>query len=220
MAIHSKKDENLRRRRESLGHVKLHLDDLERLVEEWERWSSSLTISVGDGVTADFVEDLANATKAEMTQLVVKTENPSVTISLRRHKAEFSYLSTSQDLPIINNFRTSINPYKLRTPYYRLRSFWWVVYLLLSTTTVMAVAKVDNWNAPVWPLFLPYGALVFLLFWFLYSFGRMRGGSSTRIVRGKKVSPGWQKAKALTYWVFPPSALVLGVLLGKYFHKA
>lgn len=220
MAIHSKKDEHLRRHRESLGHVKLHLNDLEQLVEDWEGWCSTLTISVGDGVTADFVEDLVDATKSEMTHLVVRTENPSVTISLRRHMAEFSYLSSSQDSPVINNFRASIKPYKLRTPYYRLRSFWWVVYLLLSTSTVLAVAKVDNWNAPVWPLLLPYGVLVFLIFWFFYSFGKMRSRSSTRIMRGKKISPSWQKAKNLTYWVFPPSALALGVLLGKYFHKS
>ena len=187
MPIHSKNGEHLRRCRESLGHVKLHLDDLERLVENWERWCGSLTISVGDGVTADFVEDLADATKSEITHLVIRTENPSITISLRRHKAEFSYLLNSQDLPAVNNFRESIKPYKLRTPYYRLRSFWWVVYLLLTTTTVLAVAKVDNWNAPVWPILLPYGALLFLIFWFFYSFGKMRRRSSTRILRGKKV---------------------------------
>jgi hypothetical protein len=33
MAIHSKKDDHLRRRRESLGHMKIHLDDLEALVK-------------------------------------------------------------------------------------------------------------------------------------------------------------------------------------------
>ena len=186
MAIHSKKEEHVRRRRESLGHLKIHLDELENLVDEWERRCSDLTISVGDGITADFVEDLADATKSEIAHLVIQTENPVVTISLRRHKAELSYLSSAEDLTVINEFRASIQPFRLRTPYYRLRSFWWMIYLLLSTTAVLAVANIDNWNAPVWPIYLPYGALIFLIFWFFYSLGKMQRRSSTRIVRGKR----------------------------------
>lgn len=219
MAIHSKKDEHLRRRRESLGHLKFHLEDLERLVDEWNRWFGSITLSVGDGITADFVEDLEDATKSEISHLVIQTEEPSITISLRRYKAELSYISNSDDSAILNNLRSSIKPYKLHTPYYRLRSFWWVVYLVLSTSLVLIVAKIDDWNAPIWPIYLPIGALIFLIFWFSYSFGKMRSRSSTRIARGTKVSPGWRKAKSLAYWIFPPAALGLGILLGKYLHK-
>ena len=69
MAIHSQQKDHLRRRRESLGHLKLHLDDLAELVDEWERWCSSVTISVGDGVTADVVEDLVDATNFVLLEL-------------------------------------------------------------------------------------------------------------------------------------------------------
>jgi hypothetical protein len=189
VAIHSKKEEHVGRRRESLGHLKIHLDELENLVDEWDRRCSDLVISVGDGITADFVEDLADATKSEIAHLVIQTENPAVTISLRRHKAEFSYLSSVGDLSVINEFRASIRPFKLRTPYYRLRSFWWVIYLLLSTTAVLVVANIDNWNSPEWPIYLLYGALIFQIFWFLYSLGKMQRRSSTRIVGGKRPPP-------------------------------
>jgi len=219
MAIHSKKDEHLRRRRESLGHMKIHLDDLESLVDEWERWGMTINISVGDGVTADFVEDLVDATKSEISHLTIQTENPVMSIALRRHKAELSYISGAQEMMSVNNLRASLKPYRLHTPYYRLRSFWWVVYLLITITTVLVVAKIDNWDLPVWPSYPPIGALVFLIFWFLYSFGKMRNRSSTRILRGKKVSRKWMKAKNLTYWIFPPVALILGLILGRYLGK-
>jgi hypothetical protein len=58
-----------------------------------------------------------------------------------------------------------------------------------------------------------------LVFWFLYSFGKMRRRSSTRILRGKKTSPNWRKAKALAYWIFPPAALAIGIILGKALSK-
>jgi hypothetical protein len=150
----------------------------------------------------------------------MQTENPVMSIALRRHKAELSYIASSEDMMSVNNLRASLKPYRLHTPYYRLRSFWWVVYLLVTITTVLVVAKVDNWDLPVWPAYPPVGALIFLIFWFLYSFGKMRNRSSTRILRGKKVSVKWQKARNLTYWIFPPVALALGIILGKYLGKS
>ncbi len=193
---------------------------MEALVDEWERWGLTVNISVGDGVTADFIEDLVDATKSEISHLTIQTENPVMSIALRRHKAELSYIANAHDMMSVNNLRASLKPYRLDTPYYRLRSFWWVVYLLVTITTVLVVAKVDNWNLPVWPAYPPAGALVFLIFWFLYSFGKMRNRSSTRILRGKKVSVKWQKARNLTYWIFPPVALALGIILGKYLGKS
>jgi len=219
MAIHSQQKDHLRRRRESLGHLKLHLDDLADLVTEWERWCGSVTISVGDGVTADFVEDLVDATNFEMSHLVIQTENPTVAISLRRHKAELSYIADAQDLTTISNFRASLKPYKLHTPYYRLRSFWWLVYLLFTSTTVLTVALVNDWQAPFWPLAIPYSAMAILIGYFLYSYGKMRRRSSTRILRGKPVSKKWRKAKSAAYWIFPPVALALGILLGSLMHS-
>ena len=219
MAIHSQQKDHLRRRRESLGHLKLHLDDLAELVDEWERWCSSVAISVGDGVTADEVEDLVDATNFEMSHLVIQTENPTVALSLRRHKAELSYIVDAQDQTTIANFRASLKPYRLHTPYYRLRSFWWVVYLLFTSTTVLTVALVNNWQTPFWPLFFPYVAMGILIVYFLYSYGKMRKRSSTRVIRGKKVSKKWQRAKSAAYWIFPPVALGLGVLIGALWHS-
>lgn len=192
----------------------MHLVDLAGLVEEWERWCSSVTISVGDGVTADFVEDLIDATNFEMSHLVIQTEDPTVAISLRRHKAELSYVADGQNMTTIANFRASLKPFKLHTPYYRLRSFWWLVYLLFTSSTVLTVALVNNWNAPFWPLVMPYTAMAILLVYFLYSYGKMKRKSSTRIIRGKKVSKKWQRAKSAAYWIVPPVALALGILLG------
>jgi hypothetical protein len=219
VAIHSHQKDHLRRRRESLGHLKLHLDDLVDLVEEWEHWCGSVTISVGDGVTADLVEDLVDATKFEISHLVIQTEDPTVAISLRRHKAELSYISDAQDLTTINNFRASLKPFKLHTPYYRLRSFWWLVYLLFTSTTVLTVALVNDWQTPFWPLAIPYSAMAILLVYFFYSYGKMRRRSSTRILRGKPISKKWRRAKSLAYWVFPPVALALGILLGNLMHS-
>ena len=220
MAIHSEKKDHLRRRRESLGHMKLYLDDLSKLVNEWERDCGSVTISVGDGVTADLVEDLADATSFEISHLVIQTESPSVTISLRRHKAELSYILSAQDSTTISDLRASLKPYKLQTPFYRLRSFWWLVYLIFGCLAVLIVARVNMWKAPFWPLFLPFVAIVILVFWFLYSFNKMRQSSSTRIMRGKKISKSWRRAKTLTYWIFPPVALLVGIVLGRYLHHA
>lgn len=220
MAIHAEKKEHLRRRRESLGHLKLHLDELSTLVDEWKQTCGSVIISVGEGVTADFVEDLVDATNVEISHLVIQTENPSLAISLRRHKAELSYFANPQDLDVIISVRASLAPYKLHTPYYRLRSFWWLVYLLFGCSIVVSVAKVNNWNTPFWPLFLPFVAIIILIFWFLYSFHRMRQRSSTRLLRGKQVSKNWRRAKSLTYWISPPIILALGIALSDHLHHS
>ena len=154
-----------------------------------------------------------------MSHLVIQTEDPSVSIALRRHKAELSYIANPADAVVINNIRSSLQPFKLLTPFYRLRSFWWLLYLIIASTTVLVDARINHWQAPFWPLFLPFSAMGILVFWFMYSFGRMRQRSSTRVLRGKKTSPNWRKAKSLAYWIFPPLALAIGILLGKALSK-
>ncbi len=124
MPIRTKGNDSTKRRHESLGHLKLDLDQLSDLVQTWEQICGSVTISVGDGIVADFVEDLEDATKVELAHLVVQTEDPSIGISLRRHRAELSYLYNIQDLTRLGLIRQSLKPYRIHTPYYRLRSFW------------------------------------------------------------------------------------------------
>jgi hypothetical protein len=127
---------------------------------------------VGDGVNADYVEDLLDATRFEMSHLSILTENPTVSIALRRHKAELSYIANPADTAIIDNIRNSLAPFKLLTPFYRLRSFWWLLYLILiiASTTVLVIGQHNDWQTPFWPLLIPFSAMAILVFWFIYSF--------------------------------------------------
>ena len=151
MAIHSDRVDHLKRRRESLGHVKLSLSNLSDLVDEWESFCDSVTISVGDGMTADFVEDLEFVTKSERSHLAIQTENPTATILLRRYKAELSYIQHPEEYEAINNIRLSLRHYKIRLPFYRLRTFWWWIYITLGTALVLVIRGINNWNDPLWP---------------------------------------------------------------------
>ena len=206
-----------KRRHESLGHLKLDLDQLADLVQTWERLCGAITISVGDGIVADYVEDLDGATKSEIAHLVIQTEDPSIAISLRRHRADLSYVYNIQDLTRLGFIRQSLRPYKIHTPYYRLRSFWWLLYLTAAVMLVLAFRSLHHWRDPFWPLFLPLSSMAILVLWFSYSFMQLHKRSSTRIVRSNKPSRQWQIAKTVTYWIFPPVALALGILLGLQF---
>lgn len=217
MPIQYKGNDVVKRRHESLGHLKFDLDQLAELVQTWENICGSVTISVGDGLVADYVHDLEDANKNEISHLVIQTEQPSVAISLRRHKADISYLPNIQDLTRLSVIRQSLRPYKMHTPYYRLRSFWWLLYLTVAVSLVLVFRSVHHWKDPFWPLFLPLSSMAILLLWFTSSFVQLHKRSSTRIVRSNKPSRQWQLAKTVTYWIFPPIALALGILLGLQF---
>ena len=182
MAIHSDRVDHLKRRRESLGHVKLSLSNLSDLVDEWESFCDSVTISVGDGMTADFVEDLEFVTKSERSHLAIQTENPTATILLRRYKAELSYIQHPEEYEAINNIRLSLRHYKIRLPFYRLRTFWWWIYITLGTALVLVIRGINNWNDPLWPFTLPFIGIAILTFWLAYSLKVMSQKSSTRLV--------------------------------------
>ena len=182
MAIHSDRADHLKRRRESLGHVKLSLSNLSELVEEWESFCESVTISVGDGMTADFVEDLEFVTKSERSHLAIQTENPTATILLRRYKAELSYIQHPEEFESINNIRLSLQQFKIKLPFYRLRTFWWWIYITLGTAIVLLIRGLNNWNDPIWPFTLPFIGIAILTFWLIYSIQKMSTRSSTRLV--------------------------------------
>ena len=182
MAIHSDRVDHLKRRRESLGHVKLSLSNLSELVDEWESFCDSVTISVGDGMTADFVEDLEFVTKSERSHLAIQTENPTATILLRRYKAELSYIQHPEEFEAINNIRLSLRQYKIRLPFYRMRTFWWWIYITLGTLLVLVIRGINNWNDPLWPFTLPFIGIAILTFWLVYSLQVMSKKSSTRLV--------------------------------------
>ena len=179
MAIHSDRVDHLKRRRESLG---LSLSNLSDLVDEWESFCDSVTISVGDGMTADFVEDLEFVTKSERSHLAIQTENPTATILLRRYKAELSYIQHPEEYEAINNIRLSLRHYKIRLPFYRLRTFWWWIYITLGTALVLVIRGINNWNDPLWPFTLPFIGIAILTFWLAYSLQVMSQKSSTRLV--------------------------------------
>lgn len=185
MAIHSDRTDHLRRRRESLGHMKLSLGDLSERVEEWSALCQSVTISVGDGMTADSVEDLEYVTRSERSHLAIQTENPTTTILLRRHKAELSYIQHPEEFETINNIRLSLQRHKIKLPFYRLRTFWWWIYISVGTALVLVVRSANNWNDPLWPFMLPLVGVVILTFWLVYSIQRMSKRSSTRLVVNK-----------------------------------
>ena len=182
MAIHSHRNEHLRRRRESLGHVKITLAQLSDLVDQWSQVCDSITISIGDGHVADYVEDLQSVTKAERSHLVIRTENPTTKISLRKYKAELSYIQHSEDIAAIANIRLSLRQYRTKLPVYRLRTFWWWIYITACTSTVLIYRNLRSWKDPFWPYLFPLGALAFLTFWLFYSIHKLSLRSSTRLV--------------------------------------
>ncbi len=165
--------------------MKLSLSDLAERVDEWTVLCSSVTISVGDGMTADYVEDLEFVTKAERSHLAIQTENPTATILLRRNKAELSYIQHPEEFETINNIRLSLKNHKIKLPFYRLRTFWWWIYITLGASLVLVVRNMNHWNDPLWPFLLPFVGVVILTFWLIYSIQRMSRGSSTRLVSRK-----------------------------------
>lgn len=220
MTIHAKKKELLLIKHESLGHLKLHLDDLTFLVNKWKNICGSVSITLGDSYTVDLVEDLADISNSEISQLVIQTENPAVGISLQKNRAELSYISTVKDSANIDLLRTSLAPYKIYTTYYRLRSFFWSAYLFLGSLLIIASGKINVQSTLSLPLLLSVMALIVLLTWFLYSSKKLRNSSSTKLLRGKSVLNSIHRAKSLTYWIFPPVTLVLGIALGNHLHNS
>ena len=64
----------------------MKVDDLDPLIRRWESVCGSVTISIGDGMTADYADDLYEGSKFEVDHLVIRTEDPSITITLRANQ--------------------------------------------------------------------------------------------------------------------------------------
>ena len=208
MGLHSKRPE-MRRVRQSLGHVRMKVEDLDHLINRWEAICGSVTIGIGDGVTADNADDLYEATKYEVDHLVVRTEDPSVTISLRANKAEIAYIDDPKSEAVIHAIKNSLKSFKISTPFYRLRVFWAWIYLLFIMVAMFVDYKFHGFQSapakpalaagqappppPPMPPPFPGSVLIVLLVtlilltgWFIYSYGKLDSESSTRIVRKNK----------------------------------
>lgn len=209
MPLHSSRSSHPRRNRESLGHLKLNLAELERLVDGWAPLCRSVTVSVGDGITADFVDDLQEVTVEEISSLVIRTEHPAISISLRSSKAEISYSNDPTDRAAANAIKSSLGGYKIRTPAYRLRIFWVWIYsfvVMVSLFTDFTYRRMQNPPPfliampfgppppPPPPPFIPslivitFGSFIFLTVWMIRSYRKLKSQSSTRIIRKKRLN--------------------------------
>jgi len=206
VGLHSSRSDQPRRHRESLGHIKLSLEDLERLISQWESVCESITISIGDGLVADYVDDLEDLSKEDLANLVIRTEGPSVSVSLRRNRAEITYIDDPSAGVLHSTIKYSLRPFRIKTPYYRLRVFWAWVYML----GLMVIGFIDYRvhstppkppipapSAPPPPPPPPFSTslfiialvtLILLTAWFIYSYSKLDSQSSTRITR-KKAKP-------------------------------
>jgi len=222
MGLHSKRHDITRRARYSLGHIRMSVEDLGRLIDRWETICGSVTIGIGDGVVADFADDLYEATKYEVDHLVIRTEEPATAISLKFNKAEVAYIDDPQTAAIINTIKSSLKPFKIATPFYRLRSFWAWIYVLLITIAffidyhfhgfqkmLVPPAPVNGAPPPpLPPLPPPFPGSVFIVLlvtlilfsgWFIYAYQKLDSTTSARIVRKSR------KANNSYYDEEPPS---------------
>ena len=190
----------------------MKIEDLDLLIERWDAVCGSVTISIGDGVTADYAEDLHEVSKAELDHLVIRTEEPAGAISLRSNKAEFTYLEDPRYAATINTIKQSLKPFKIKTPYYRLKVFWAWLYVLVIMIAMFVDYKFHGFHSPpplppppqvsiplavpppppITPPPPPFSTsllvislvtLILLTAWFIYSYTKIDALSSTRIIR-------------------------------------
>ena len=210
MALHSKRSGHSKRHRESLGHIRMNVDQLDELIERWSLLCESITISVGDGITADFVEDLIEISSEEISNLVIRTEDPNIAISLRESRAELSYSDDPRDESAVTTVRQSLQAFRIRTPFYRLRVFWAWIYSFVITLAVFIDFGIQGSRRPPFPPPPPFPRVptayllppppppppflavipimtlvtfISLAVWFIYSYKKLASQSSTRIIR-------------------------------------
>jgi len=222
MGLHSKRHDITRRARYSLGHIRMSVEDLGRLIDRWETICGSVTISIGDGVVADFADDLYEATKYEVDHLVIRTEEPATAISLKFNKAELAYIDDPQTTATINTIKSSLKPFKIAIPFYRLRAFWAWIYVLFITVAFFLDYHFHGFQKaplppattngapppPLPPLPPPFPGsvlivllvtLILLSGWFIYAYQKLDSTTSARIVRKSR------KANNSYYDEEPPS---------------
>ena len=211
MALHPKRSGPPRRHHESLGHLKMDIGQLDEMLDRWSLLCNSITISVGDEVNVDFVEDLKVVSGEELSNLLIRTEEPTIVITLRESRAEFSYSDEPGDKVAVDGIRDSLKLCKIRSPYYRLRAFWAWVYGLIITVAAFVAIGIQGAHQPPMPrvstafllpppppllppafsiaIFAVTSATFLLLSaWFIYSLQKLNAQSSTRITRKKKIS--------------------------------
>ena len=148
--------------------------------------------------------------KFEVDHLVIRTEDPSITITLRANKAEIAFIDDPQSVGVANTIKNSLKPFKISTPFYRLRVFWTWIYLLfimiamfldykfhgfqkLPAPPVLTAGQTPPPPPPPMPPPFPGSVLIVLLVslilltgWFIHSYGKLDNESSTRIIRKGK----------------------------------
>jgi hypothetical protein len=171
---------------------------------------------LGDGLTADSVADLKYAKKSELAHLVIYTEDPSVVVFFHKNKAELSYYQYANEISTINDIRMSLRHYKIVTPFYRLRGFWWWIYLLGATGGILTVRAINEWTDPLWPYIFPVVALAVLTVWLVIAIYNLRKHSSTRIRLDTRLNRFITFFKNLPKWYAAVLLIVVGAVLGKY----
>ena len=187
----------------------MDIGQLDEMLDRWSLLCDSITISVGDEVNVDFVEDLKVVSGEDLSNLLIRTEEPTTVITLRESRAEFSYSDEPGDKVAVDGIRDSLQLYKIRTPYYRLRAFWAWVYGLIITVSAFVVFGIQGAHQPPMPrvsaaylppppppplppafsvaiLVVTGATFILLTAWFIYSLQKLSAQSSTRITRKKK----------------------------------
>jgi hypothetical protein len=212
MALHPKRSGPPRRHHESLGHLKMDIGQLDEMLDRWSLLCDSITISVGGEVSVDFVEDLKVVSGEDLSNLLVRTEEPTTVITLCESRAEFSYSDQPGDKFAVDGIRDSLMLCKIRTPYYRLWAFWAWVYGLIITVAAFVAFGIQGTYQPPMPrvsrayllppppppippippvfslmiLAVTGATFILLTVWFIYSLEKLTTQSSTRITRKKK----------------------------------
>lgn len=198
----------------TVGPVKLYLSDIDAIVSRLSKDAGEVVISAGTS-SASTAQDLRDATRRELSSLMIQTDSPRVDIYL--HPKRCTVESTQDDdfaRSVLENAVSLVEQHR-RSLFPRFLVQAAISLLVIGLLIVYFRLATSNQSQIVVALIFGVMILAMLAYWNWYSWrSYVRSGRTRLVLRDRQEASDRRVSMATTVWVGVGGAIAGGVLGG------